>query len=237
MLLSLPLLGLFAGVLTTIAGLGGGMLLVLTLSFLLGPAAALASTAPALLLGNIHRFTLFRRDIDARVAYAYAIGAVPGSIAGGLVVVALPDKVIHVLMAAMAVLAVLRSRGVFRYRLSSAWMIPAGFGIGALAATTGGAGLLAGPLFMAAGLKGDAYIATSAAAAAAMHAGRIIAYGAGGLFTLEIAVIAAVLAAAILAGNREGLRIRRRLDEGTPERIELGALVGCVTLSIASLGR
>ena len=90
---------------------------------------------------------------------------------------------------------------------------------------------------MAAGLKGDAYIATSAAAAAAMHAGRIIAYGAGGLFTLDIAIIAAVLAAAILAGNREGLRIRRRLDEGTPERIELGALVGCVALSIASLGR
>jgi uncharacterized membrane protein YfcA len=213
------------------------MLLVLALSLLLGPAAALASTAPALLLGNVHRFALFRKQIDARVAYAYAAGAIPGSITGGLACAALPEWALHALMAVMAILAVLRSRGVFEVRLRTSWMVPAGFVIGALAATTGGAGLLAGPVLMAAGLKGDAYVATSAAASAATHAGRIIAYGAGGLFTGETPLIAAVLAAAILAGNVEGLRIRRRLAATTPARLELGALVGCVALSIIGLGR
>jgi hypothetical protein len=34
-----------------------------------------------------------------------------------------------------------------------------------------------------------------------------------------------------------GLKVRRRLAEQTSERIELGALVGCVALALAGAGR
>jgi hypothetical protein len=34
-----------------------------------------------------------------------------------------------------------------------------------------------------------------------------------------------------------GLRVRRRLAERTSERVELGALVGCVALAIAGAAR
>lgn len=234
---SLPLLGLFAGGLTTVAGLGGGMLLILVLSILIGPAQALASTAPALLLGNLHRFSMLRDRVDARIALAFAAGALPGSVLGGLLVARLPEVVLHAIMAVMVVLAGLRSLGYLRLQPKAEWMMPAGFGIGALAATSGGAGLLVGPLLMAAGLKGDAYIATGAVAAASMHIGRLLAYGAAGLVTREVALIAAVLAVSILAGNMTGLRVRRRLAERTSERVELGALVGCVALALAGAAR
>jgi hypothetical protein len=69
-----------------------------------------------------------------------------------------------------------------------------------------------------------------------MHVGRMLAYGAAGLVTREVALIAAVLAASILAGNMTGLKVRRRLAEQTSERIELGALVGCVALALAGAG-
>jgi hypothetical protein len=234
---SLPLLGLFAGALTTVAGLGGGMLLILVLSILLGPAPALASTAPALLLGNLHRLSMLREKVDTRIALAYAAGALPGSVVGGLLAARLPESALHALMACMAGLAVLRSLGYVRIQAKAEWMMPAGFGIGAVAATSGAAGLLMGPLLMAAGLKGDAYIATAAAAAASMHIGRLLAYGASGLVTRDVALIAAVLAASILAGNRTGLEVRRRIAERTSERVELGALVGCVVIAMAGVGR
>ena len=51
----IALLGILAGILTTLAGLGGGMLLVLALSLTSSPVTELAATAPALSLGNLHR--------------------------------------------------------------------------------------------------------------------------------------------------------------------------------------
>lgn len=61
-------LGLIAGALTTLAGLGGGLMLVGTLSLLYDPRLALAITAPALLVGNLHRATMYRTFIDVGVA-------------------------------------------------------------------------------------------------------------------------------------------------------------------------
>src|SRR5262249_45454596 len=82
-LLLLPLLGLIAGVLTTIAGTGGGIILALTMSLAMPPALALAVSAPALLLGNLHRAWVHRAEVDRRVAPAVAGGALLGSLAGG----------------------------------------------------------------------------------------------------------------------------------------------------------
>ena len=55
------LLGVLAGALTTVAGLGGGMLLIYALAALGDPHVALAATAPALLVGNLHRLA---RDVS-----------------------------------------------------------------------------------------------------------------------------------------------------------------------------
>ncbi len=237
MLPFLALAGVLAGVLTTVAGMGGGMLLVLALSLAWGPGAALASTAPALLFGNVHRAFLFRRAIDRRVASAFALGALPGSLAGGLAATAIPEGVLRWLMIGMTALAVARAAGLVRFRPPAASLVPAAAGVGAASATTGGAGLLASPLLMATGLTGDAYVATGACAAVSMHVGRIAAYGAGGLFTRSIVLGAAVLAAAILAGNLLGRRLRRHVPAAASTRIELAALVGSAALAVVGVGR
>jgi uncharacterized protein len=245
MIALLPLIGVLAGVLTTVAGVGGGMLLVLGLSLVWGPTAALASTAPALLLGNLHRLYLFRASVNRTTATAYACGALPGSVVGGLLTVVLPEHALSWLMVGMTALAV-RSAikgeapqpdGAPRWQPGAAVLAPAGFGIGSLAATAGGAGMLAGPLLMATGLTGEAYIATSSAAAASMHLGRLVAYGAGGLVSREIILYGAILAGAILVGNTFGRRIRRRLSHGVTTKIEVVALIVCVTLAVAGIGR
>lgn len=231
----LLLLGSLAGWLTTVAGLGGGVLLVLALSLGSTPAEALALSSPALLVGNLHRLALGRRDVDLRVAAPFALGAVPGSAIGGLLAVAMPAVLLQTLLVLTTGLALARALGRGLPRPSRAAFVPAGLALGAAAATTGSAGLAVGALLQSSGLTGAHYVATAAAAGTAMHVGRIAGYGVGGLVTHASVLHSAILAAAILAGNALGGPTRRRLAPATCTRLELGVLIACVGLALAGL--
>jgi hypothetical protein len=233
---TLLLLGAGAGLVTTTAGLGGGMLLLVALSLTFGPRAALACTAPALLLGNLHRFYLYRRALDRRIALRFAAGAVPGAALGGLLAVAIPPRVLGILILLSAMLAVARALLRWNWRVTPRAMTPAGLVTGALTAASGGAGVLVAPLFLSAGLAGDAYVATIAASATALHLGRIVGYGAGGLLDHTALVRAALLALAIPIGNLLGRRLalRERLPSGVVEHV---TLVACVALAVMGAGR
>ena len=119
-----------------------------------------------------------------------------------------------------------------------ALLLPAGAGIGVLTGTSGGAGVLVAPLLLSTGLSGQAYVATAALCAVAMHTGRVLAYGAGGLVTEETLIRTGILTAALLLGNLVGKRLRTRLlDERRAQRLEMATLVVCVGLSLAGIGR
>lgn len=231
----LATLGFLAGGLTTVAGMGGGVMLVLALSLAASPVEALAITSPALLIGNLHRLALGRREVAGAVARPLALGALPGSVLGGLLAVALPVLVMQALLLATTGLALARAFGWWTLRPRAAALVPAGALIGAAAATTGSGGLLLAPVIHASGLSGAPYVATTAAIAVAMHLGRIAAYGAGGHVTAATLLGSAALALAILAGNLAGERVRRRLSAAAAVRLELGVLLVCVALALAGL--
>jgi uncharacterized membrane protein YfcA len=231
----LVVLGVLAGGLTTVAGLGGGVLLVLALSLVHSPAEALAMTSPALLVGNLHRLALGWSAVDRRVARAFVCGALPGSALGGALAVSLPAGLLQVLLVVSTGLAVGQASGRLSFRPGAGALVPAGLGVGMLAATTGSGGLLVSPLLLATGLRGAVYVATGAASAVALHVGRIAGYGLGGLVTRETLAASLVLAAAILLGNGVGQRVRGRLDPRLSTRIEFGVLIVCVALALAGL--
>ena len=236
MLLLLAALGLGAGVLTTVAGMGGGVLLVLALSLASDPRTALVATAPALLLGNLHRFWMFRRQVAWRVARPFLAGALPGSLFGGLLLPHISATVLGWLMLVMTALGVAKALGAWKWTPPAAAIAPASFAVGGIAATAGGAGVLAAPLLMATGLTGLPYIATGAAGAAAMHVGRMMSYGASGLFTRTTVEYAAVLAATILTGNLAGRWLRARMGEALSGRVEVASLAACVALAVVGVG-
>jgi hypothetical protein len=235
MVLLLVVLGLLAGVLTTVAGMGGGSLLLLALSLAMDPKAALACTAPALLLSNAHRLFLFRAHLDRRVALAFAMGALPGSLVGGLLVSWVSPSWVRAAMLGTTLLAIAQSQGLVRWKPPAAAILPAGFLVGVVAATAGGAAALVGPLLMATGLQGSRYIATVAACGVAMHIGRSTAYGASGLVTGGTLLDSLVLTVTLMAGNLLGRRLRQSMKESSAARIELGSLVLCVALALAGL--
>ncbi|MEM9069378.1 MAG: sulfite exporter TauE/SafE family protein [Myxococcota bacterium] len=233
----LILLGLFAGALTTLAGLGGGMLMTLALAALGSPSRALAAAAPALLIGNAHRVALYRRALDRSIWVPLVVGAAPGALVGALVAVSLPDSILRVLLVAGAALAVAKKLGWLPMleRTSRKYSAPVSFGAGVLTATSGGGGLLLGPLLLTMGVSGERFVATASLVASSMHIARIVGYGAGGLVTQETLVESAVLAASILAGNLLGKAFRPMLSDQGGQRLTYSVLLLCVALSVLGL--
>lgn len=233
--LELVALGLVGGLLTTLAGMGGGLLIVAALGALRGPHEALAITTPALLVSNLHRGWMFRREIDRGVAQSFALGAVPGAVLGGLIVPTLPALVLSAILLGATAATLARAMGWWRVEPSRGAIGGGGFGIGLLAATAGGAGVLTGPLFSSAGLRGTRYVATIATGAVALHVGRVVGYGVGGLLAREQLESMLVLAVALVVGNLLGRQLRRRFEERHERVAELGTLVACTLLTVATL--
>ncbi|NUP10646.1 MAG: sulfite exporter TauE/SafE family protein [Polyangiaceae bacterium] len=237
MLLLLSLLGLVAGVLTTLAGMGGGLMLLAVLTVMRGPHLALALSSPALFVSNSHRAYLFRNDIDRRLVLLIGLGALPGALLGGLVLPTIPDAIVTALLVATTVFAVLRAKGYIQIKPRAKSLAMAGAGVGALSATSGGAGMLLGPILMSAGLTGAALVATIAACAATMHIGRVAGYFVSGLLTFEAAPGVLALLVGLVGGNLAGRRLRSIIPDGTEQKMELFALVASTGFALIGLVR
>ncbi len=232
---ALIVLGGFAGALTTLAGLGGGLVMTLAMAAVVGPTEALATAAPALLLGNTHRVWMYRAHIkDTKPSpFLFVIGAVPGALLGGALVVALPELVLQTLLVCAALLALARELELFRWRPGAKAAIPGAFATGLVTATSGGGGLLLGPLLLASNIKMERFVVTASLVAGAVHISRLVAYGAGGLMSWGILGHALVLGVAILAGNLVGRSGRRFLNEKRGTQLTWLVLLVCLVLSLA----
>ena len=230
-------LGIVAGVLTTVAGMGGGLLLVAVVGLLRGPHEALAITTPALMLSNLQRTWMYRASVDTRAALTVASGAIPGAFVGGLLLPRLPAALVTALLLTTTVLALLRSQGVVNLRVGKRAMFAAGIAIGALSASSGGAGFLIAPLLMSSGLRGLAYVATVSCCAVALHLGRLLGYGMSGLMHVELLPSIAVLLAGLLLGNLAANRARSSLPNGLSPKLELAALATTAIFSLVGVAR
>lgn len=230
-------LAVLAGIVTTVAGMGGGLLLLLGLTTILGPLDALAVTAPALLLGNLHRAFLYRRAVDWRLVGLIVAGGLPGAVLGGLFAVAMPPWALRGLMVAMAGLVLAKTTGLWHANPPATAAVPVGAVCGAVSATSGGAGVLLGPFLMARGLSGATYVGSMASVAVMLHLGRLVAFGAAGHAGQATVLLGAGMAVVLIVGNLLGHRVRTALSASAQARVQWGALMLCVALALgASLG-
>jgi uncharacterized protein len=208
-------LGIFGGALTTVAAMGGGIAMVALLSLLVGPHSALATTAPALLVGNVHRAYVYRRELDRKTCAAFALGALPGSALGALYVGALAPAWLNAALIVVTLFALARSRGLVTVEPPTWAWTPFAFAAGLIAAGSG-AGVLVAPALVAGGLTEGALLATSSVIAVTMHLGRITGYGLSGLYQSAELLHSLALALGIVTGNAVGSKLRTWLGrEGT----------------------
>jgi len=234
-LIVFALAAVLAGALTTISGFGGGLVLLLVVSAIAGPKAALAATAISLLVANSHRIWLYRRDVRAPVTVPLLLGIVPGAFAGALIAAWIPDAIVQAAMIGIVGLGIARAWLGWEWRPGPRTIVVSALLVGVLAGGAGGAGFLIGPIVLAAGLSGRRYLATIATAACAMHVARIVGYGTGGLLTPDVLRLAALLTPALLLGNLLGDRTRDRIPAAWQLGIEQGAPIVCVVLALAGI--
>ncbi len=232
----IAMLGLAAGSLTTVSGMGGGLLVVFVLSLVMGPKAALVVSASALLVGNLHRMYLYWRHVDRAVVRRLLLGLIPGTLVGAWLAAGLPDDAIRIVMVVAALAALVRVLTGARWTLPPSSLTPAGAVVGFFAATAGGAAVMLGPLMLSNGISGRRYLAVTAVGATTMHTVRIAGYGATGLWHAHYLPLIAALAAAILAGNLLGRRLRDVVPEKAGNALEVLTPVVCAGLAVAGIG-
>lgn len=223
--LLVAVLGIVGGVITTVAGLGGGLVMVAVLSILIDPVTALSATAIGLLVGNLHRVILYRRHLDWRTALPVILGAVPGAIVFGLMVAWMPDWLIFGLMLGTGLLAIVRAAGWDRMPLPAWAGVPVGVAVGGVTATSGGGGLIVAPWMLARGLVDAGYVGTVALVAASLHLARIAAYGVGGASDPQSWMLGGLLALCLPLGNLLGHAVRTRLDLRVQKGVQLAVIV------------
>ncbi|MGH1343083.1 MAG: sulfite exporter TauE/SafE family protein [Nannocystales bacterium] len=224
-------LGVLAGVLTSAAGFGGGLVVTLGLSLLLGPAAGLAIGAPALTLGHTHRVLKMRGQWDRKAARALCLGAVPGAVVGAMTLVALPPGAVWWILLSATLLGVAEFSGKIPRTFGRRMLGPGGFGVGFLAAAAGVGGLLLPAVMLGAGLSGAAFVATAATASVCVSAVRIVMYGASGLIDAQTLLLSVGCGAGILMGNAVGLKVLRVMTAKRQRVIAGIVLALCVAAS------
>jgi uncharacterized protein len=277
-MLVLLLIGVLAGILTTVTGVGGGMVALSLLSLIMDPAAALAISAAAFAIGNAHRAVLFARSVDRRITLRFSAGLAAGAIGGALAVPHLSPAVLRGALICVAVIALgkatIAQLKKWRASLIGAWhaapvelgaegdvpasavrasaarpsgatpgatpgrawptshLIAAGTVIGAIGAGAGGAGVLVSPILLSTGLRRDAYVATVASCAIVLNGARVLGYGLGGLYHAPMLLSILFISIALVAGNLIGKRMRQHISPVVLDRVELGAPVVAIALSL-----
>ena len=86
-LLILALTALATSIISGIIGMGGGLLLLATMLSFLPHAETIPAHGAVQLVSNGTRLLVFLRHVDLRTIVRFALGALPGSIVGGLLLV------------------------------------------------------------------------------------------------------------------------------------------------------
>lgn len=224
-----------AGMMTTLVGMGGGMMLTAGLFTLMEPVEALALSGVALLVGNIHRIHLYRDEVSWPTARQYALGAFPGALLGGLFAMGVPGVFLKLGMVAVAVLATAKVVLGIKIAMPGRAVVAGGAATGFVSATAGGGGLIAGPMLLATGLTARPYVATAAVGAVSVHVGRLAAYGTGGYLDAHTLAVGGLAALAIVVGNQLGEMARRWVPEAWMPGLELGTVGMMLTASLVGL--
>ncbi|MBK9032107.1 MAG: sulfite exporter TauE/SafE family protein [Myxococcales bacterium] len=227
-------IGLLGGILTTVTGVGGGMVALALLSLLMPPATALALSAAALTVGNAHRAALYARAVDRAIVARFGVGLAVGALAGAVVVTSLPPAVLHGALIVVAALALARALGGLAWAPSPRALTGSGAVVGAVGASAGGAGVLVSPVLLAAGVRGDGYVATVAASALILNSARVAGYALGGLYSAAMVPALATLAAALVVGNLIGRRVRAHVRGPWLDRLEVAAPLVAIVVTLAS---
>jgi uncharacterized membrane protein YfcA len=194
--------------LSSVGGMGGGVLMMAVLTALFGLQVAVPVLTLTQLASNGGRVWFNRADVQWRLVGWHALGAVPFALGGGLVFAHVPVEPLKRLLGVLLIATIVwRRLRPHLARPGERAFIAIGGATGLGSSLLGAAGPVAAPFFLAYGLVGGPYIATEAAASLVIHVTKAAAYGAGSLVSLKVFLLGAALTPAVTAGTWAGTKM------------------------------
>lgn len=178
-----------------VAGYGTGALMPLILVPIVGAAPVVPIIAISAMFTNTARVTVFRHLLDRRRAAIALIAALPTCVLGAWLYTLLTGRgaalvIGSTLIATVPLRRLLRRHG---HKLSDKAYAVGAAAWGFVVGGTTGAGVILLSLLMASGLEGAAVIATDAAVSLGMGVIKISVFGAAGVLTTSVIVIALLI--------------------------------------------
>ena len=201
-----------AGAFGAVFGLGAGVLLSFAVTAAYGMPAVVPMVTTAMMIANGGRILVFRGAVDRPTLALALVSAAPAAALGASVQTALPPGAVAATIGAVLIASVPIGRiaRVRAFRLSRGGIALASAALGFIGSLGIGAGALAIPVLLAAGLAGPALIATDAALAVGTSLVRVGSFVWLGALPGERLLAALALGAATLPGAWFGARIVRR---------------------------
>ena len=175
-----------------VAGYGTGALMPLILVPLVGAAPVVPIIAISAMFTNTARVAVFRRALDRRRAIIALFAALPTCMLGAWLYTLLTGRG-AALVIGSTLIATVPLRRIFKrhgHKLGEKTYAAAAAGWGIVVGGTTGAGVIMLSLLMATGLEGADVIATDAAVSLGMGVVKIAVFGAAGVLTKSVIVIA-----------------------------------------------
>jgi len=206
---------LFAGWITTVAGLGGGILLLPVLIWALGPIGAVVVLSTSMLWGNIIRFAMFHQYTDWGVIRQLIPGSIIGSIIGASLLNVAPEEamrpVIAVYLLCFVAYELWGANTEFETKLNHFPVV--GFVTGWLSGMFGAAGPISAPFLANYGLTKERFLATNMLMALVINGIKALVYTHGGSLTPELWAWSGAAAVMVSIGIWIGKSTLATIDE------------------------
>jgi uncharacterized membrane protein YfcA len=206
---------LFGSTLAAVTGFGGAAVLLPFLVHLFGVREAIPILTVAQLIGNGSRAYFNWKEIDRKIVFRFAVGAVPAALIGGIMFSQAPMKILMRILGVF-LLTTLVWRRLVRKKLPKIKLnsfIGVGGIFGFLSALVGGVGPFLVPFFLSFGLVKGAFIGTEALCTVITHVNKIIAYHQYDLMGFQVVKTGVMLGCFMILGSWLGKKILNRLPE------------------------
>ena len=203
-------------VLSALAGLGGGVILLVVLLQFFAPTTAIPIHGGIQLVSNGSRAAFLRENINWRAVGWSSLLLFPASMLGVAVATSMPERTTRLIIGVF-VLVVAWRPGLLKWRgadtLPDQAMVGIGAASGFLNTTIGVSGPMTSPFFKAVTASHTAYVATAGASQVVAHLSKVAAYALDDFVISDHAAVIAAGAVGVVAGSWIGTRLLGRVGE------------------------
>lgn len=217
---------LLTSIVSSVAGLGGGTMLLLVIAQFVSPTAAIPIQGAIQLASNGSRSVLLREQISWPTVGWASLLVLPGSFVGVLVATSLPENAIRSALAVFVLVLAWRPQWLRFAGTSSSTpaesrnlLIGVGAMSGFMNSTVGASGPMTSIFYKAVTATHVAFVATAATAQVVAHISKLVAFTAAGWEIGEFLDLIVIGVVGVLVGSWIGTRLLGRVSDVGLDRL------------------